>query len=391
VTRIFALVALGLAGCNSAGGAPKDGAGGGEGAGPPAMPVEVVVARSDTVVDAILATGQIEAVQSIELRPDIEGRIDAILVREGSLVSRGQALIKVDDAELKAEVARAEAERDLARQSLTRTRELLSQKASSQSELERAEATSRSTEAQYRLLKVRLDRTTVRAPFSGVAGRRLVSLGDYVTTSDGLMTVQTVSPQRAVFQVPERYADQLEVGQRVTFRVAALPGREFAGRVDFVDPVVQLPGRTITVKAQVPNPRRELQSGMFIEIRLATAVRPNAVVIAEDAVLPLQGANFAWVVIDGKATRRSVELGVRTPGFVEALAGVEAGEQVVVGGQERLAEGAAAAATVVDRTPSSGRESVGGTSAAQADTGRKADTTAAKTAETRKAGGSERP
>ncbi|MGH7579033.1 MAG: efflux RND transporter periplasmic adaptor subunit, partial [Gemmatimonadales bacterium] len=143
MTRIFAIVALGLAGCNSAGGTPEGGNdAGGEGGGPPAMPVEVVVARSDTVVDAIRATGQIEAMQSVELRPDIEGRIDAILVREGSTVSRGQALFKVDDAELKAEVARAEAERDLARQSLTRTRELLAQKASSESELERAEATS---------------------------------------------------------------------------------------------------------------------------------------------------------------------------------------------------------------------------------------------------------
>jgi len=397
VTRIFAVVALGIAGCNSAGGAPKGGdAGGGEGGGPPAMPVEVVVARGDTVVDAILATGQIEAVQSIELRPDIEGRIAEILVREGTRVFRGQALIKVDDAELRAEVARAEAERDLARQSLTRTRELLSQKASSQSELERAEATSRSTEAQYQLLKVRLDRTTVRAPFTGVAGRRMVSLGDYVTTSDDLMTLQTVSPQRAVFQVPERYAEKLKLGQQVTFRVAALPGREFTGRVDFVDPVVQLPGRTITVKAQVPNTRRQLQAGMFIEVRLATDVRPNAVVIAEDAVLPLQGANFVWVVIDGKAIRRQVELGVRTPGFVEARTGVEAGEQVVVGGQERLAEGAPAAPTVVDRTPASGRESVGGTTAGQADTAgktdttsAKADTTAAKAAETREAGAAE--
>ena len=368
MTRIFAVVALGLAACNNADGAPSGAAaGGGEGGGPPAMPVEVVVARADTVVDAILATGQIEAMQSIELRPDIEGRIAEILVREGALVSRGQALFKVDDAELKAEVARAEAERDLARQSLTRTRELLGQKASSQSELERAEAASRSTEAQYQLLKVRLDRTTVRAPFTGVAGQRRVSLGDYVTTSDPLMVIQTVSPQRAVFQVPERYADQLDIGQRVTFRVAALPGREFAGRVDFVDPVVQLPGRTITVKAQVPNPRRELQSGMFIEVRLATDVRPNAVVIAEDAVLPLQGANFVWVVNDGKATRRQIELGVRTPGFVETRSGVEAGEQVVVGGQERLAEGAPAAATVVDRTPASGRESAGDTNASRPD------------------------
>jgi membrane fusion protein (multidrug efflux system) len=121
--------------------------------------------------------------------------------------------------------------------------------------------------------------------------------------------------------------------------------------VDFVDPVVKLPGRTIMVKAVVPNPRRELQSGMFIEARLATDVRPNAVVIPEDAVLPLQGSSFVWVVIDGKATRRQVELGVRTPGFVEVKNGVESTEQVVVGGQERLAEGAPVQAKLVERRP----------------------------------------
>lgn len=343
-----------LLACNraeSAGNPEGEGGAEGQGGGPPAMPVEVAVARADTVIDAILASGQVEAMQSIELRSDIEGRISRILVREGREVSRGTPLFKVDDAELKAEVARAEAERDLARQSLTRTRELLGQKASSQSELERAEATSRSTAAQYDLLKVRLDRTVVRAPFSGVQGERFVSLGDYVTTATPLATLQTVSPQRAAFQVPERYADQLKLGQKVTFRVAALPGREFTGQVDFVDPVVQLPGRTIMVKAQVPNPRRELQSGMFIEARLATAVRPNAVVIPEDAVLPLQGATFVWVAVEGKATRRPVELGVRTPGFVEATSGVEAGEQVVVAGQERLSDGAPVAAKVVERAP----------------------------------------
>jgi membrane fusion protein (multidrug efflux system) len=159
--------------------------------------------------------------------------------------------------------------------------------------------------------------------------------------------------------VPERYADQLKVGQRVTFRVAALPGREFTGKVDFVDPIVQLPGRTITVKAQVPNPKRELQAGMFIEARLATAIRPTAVVIPEDAVLPLQGSNFVWVVANGKATRRQVELGVRTPGFVEIKTGVENAEQVVVGGQERLAEGAPVQAKLVERRPANAQEDVG--------------------------------
>lgn len=327
----------------------------GGGAGPPPMPVEVAVAALDTVVDAINASGQVEAYQSIELRPEIEGRLTGILVREGAGVARGVPLFKVDDAELRAEVARAEAERDLARQALARTRELLSQRASSQADLERAEATARSTQAQLELLTVRLERTTVRAPFAGVVGQRFVSLGDYVTTSDRLAALQTVDPQRASFQIPERYAGELRSGQRVVFRVAALPGREFAGTVDFVDPVVQLPGRTITVKAHVPNPKRELQAGMFIEARLATAIRPDAVVIPEDAILPLQGASFVWVAKDGKATRRQVELGVRSPGFVEARSGVAGGEQVVVAGQERLSEGAPVAPRVVTRDGSAAR------------------------------------
>ena len=349
------------AACNRAESTGKGpgGQGGPGGGGPPAMPVEAATARADTVVDAILATGQIEAMQSIELRPEVEGRLVQILVREGSLVGRGTPLFKIDDAELKAQVAQVTAERDLARQSLNRTRDLLGQKASSQAELERAEATMRSNEAQLELLKVRLDRTLVRAPFGGVMGQRHVSLGDYVTSDTKLAALQTVSPQRASFQVPERYADQLKEGQRVTFRVASLAGREFTGKVDFVDPVVQLPGRTITVKAQVPNPRRELQAGMFIEARLATAIRPGAVVIPEDAILPLQGSNIVWVVANGKATKRQVELGVRTPGFVEIKSGVQKAEQVVVGGQERLAEGAPVQAKLVERRPANAQEEVG--------------------------------
>ena len=278
--------AIALAACKEADSAGAPGGGGGRngaGGGPPAMPVEVAIAKQDTVVDAILATGQIEAVQAIELRPEVEGRITHIYVEEGRIVGRGAPLFKIDDAELRAQIARAEAERDLARQALTRTKQLLEQNASTTQELERADAAARSTQAQLDLLTLRLARSTVRAPFAGVVGRRMVSLGDFVNSSTRLSILQTFDPQRAVFQVPERYADRLGLKQQVGFRVAALPGREFIGVVDFVDPVVQLPARTITVKARVDNPRRELQAGMFIEARLATATRPEAVVIPEDA------------------------------------------------------------------------------------------------------------
>ena len=129
--------------------------------------------------------------------------------------------------------------------------------------------------------------------------------------------------------------------------------------MDFVDPMVQLPGRTITVKARVPNPRRELQSGMFIEARLATAVRPNAVVIPEDAVLPLQGTNFVWVVADGKATSGRWSWACAPRASSRSRAGWRTAEQVVVGGQERLAEGAPVQAKLVDRRPANAQEDVG--------------------------------
>lgn len=339
--RLSALSVLLLA-CGGSGASPPAGGGAAGGRRGPSgpVPVEVVLARTDTVVEAITATGQIEAVQSIELRPEVDGRLVQILVREGAVVARGTPLFKVDDAELKAQVARAQADRDLAQQALTRTRQLLVEKAAAPADVERAEAQMRGTQAGLDLLELRLDRTVVRAPFAGVAGRRLASLGDYVNNSSRLITLQTVNPQRAVFQVPERYAARLLEGQIVVFRVAALGSKDFSGNVDFVDPVVALPGRTITVKALVPNPDRELQAGMFIEARLQTELRADAVVIPEDAVTPMQGAMWVWVVSGNQVERRPVTLGVRMPGIVEVRSGIAAGDQVVVGGGERLVPGA---------------------------------------------------
>ncbi len=299
---IIALTAA-LTACGSA----ESNEGGPGGDGPPPMPVEVAIAQQDTVIDELLATGQIEAVQAIDLKPDIEGRLVSILAREGAIVSRGTPLFKIDDAELRALVAQLEAERDLADQALERTRDLLERNASSQADLEEAEANQRSTQAQLELQQVRLERTVVRAPFAGIVGERYVSIGDYVTTSTALTTLQTIDPQRAVFQVPERHANRLALGQTVRFQVAAVPDHDFVGEVDFVDPRVELPGRMITVKAKIP----------------------------------IQGANYVWVVEDGTASRREVELGVRVPGFVEVRGGgVAADTQVVVGGLERLSEGA---------------------------------------------------
>ena len=259
----------------------------------PAMPVEVAVARTDTVVDAILATGQIEAIQSIELRPDIEGRIAEILVREGAYVGAGHAALQ--GGRRRAQGAGG------AGRGRPRSRPAVARPHQGSAGAEglvpvRAGAGRRHRAEQRgpaRAAQGPAGAHHVRAPFAGVVGPAVREPGRL--RDDRHPPGRRSRPSRRSgpsFQVPERYADQLKVGQQVTFRVAAIPGQEFTGRVDFVDPVVQLPGRTIMVKAVTPNPKRELQSGMFIEARLATAVRPKAVVIPEDAVRRAPGLDL---------------------------------------------------------------------------------------------------
>jgi membrane fusion protein, multidrug efflux system len=305
----------------------------------PPMPVDVDTARNRSVVDAVRATGRIEAVQAVDLRPDEQGRVTALLFREGQFVAKGTPLVKIDDAMFRAQAERAAADRDLARQQVERARRLREQNATSPADLERAAAADRSAAAALAMLQLQIERTTVRAPFAGVVGQRFVSEGDYVTSATRLLTLQTIDPQRAVIEVPERHAVELRPGQSVEFSVAAKPGRIFRAEVDFIDPVVENAKRTILVKARAPNPDRVLKPGMFIEARLATATRANAVVVPEDAVQPLRTANVVWAVANGKASRRVVQLGARSQGVVEVLSGVQAGELVVVGGLERMAEG----------------------------------------------------
>jgi membrane fusion protein (multidrug efflux system) len=340
---VIGVLTLGRGGKAEGSAAGARGPGGAAGAGAPAsmppMPVDVDTARIRPIVDAVRATGRIEAVQAVELRPDEQGRVTALLFREGQYVARGTPLVRIDDAMLRAQAERADADRDLAQQQLLRVRKLREQNAAPPADLERAEAAARSANAALSLLQLQIARSVVRAPFSGAVGQRFVSVGDYVTTSSRLLTLQTVDPQRAVIEVPERHAANLRPGQTVEFTVAAQPQRKFAARVDFIDPIVESTNRTITVKGLAANQDRILRPGMFIEARLATSVRQEAVVIPEDAVQPLRTANIAWVVDNGKASRRVVQLGVRSQGYVEVLSGVRAGELVVVGGLERMNEG----------------------------------------------------
>ena len=327
--------AVGLLGDGAEGAA----AGGADRAQMPPLPVDVATARVGDVVDLVRATGRIEALQAIDLRVDEPGRVVELMFREGQAVAFGTPLVRLDDALLPAQMARAEAEHELTCQQLERVQRLRAQDAAAPADLERAEAAARSAEASLAMLELQIERSTVRAPFTGRVGQRFVSVGDYATTATPLLSLQTTNPQHAVIDVAERYSGVLQIGHEVVFTVAAQPGRTFTARVEFVDPVVHAESRMIVVKARVPNGDEVLKAGMFIEAELAIATRADAVIVPEDAIQPLRTASIVWAVVDGLASRRVVTLGTRSRGDVEIVEGVEAGEQVVVGGLERLAEG----------------------------------------------------
>jgi membrane fusion protein (multidrug efflux system) len=328
---------LGLFGGGSEAAAQQGGEGG-MGQMPP-MPVDVDSARPGDVVDAVRATGRIEAIQSVELRPDEQGRVVELLFQEGQTVEQGAPLVRIDDALLRAQADRARADRDLALQQRDRVRRLRAENAASPADLERGEAAARAAEAALAVIELQVERSVVRAPFSGVVGQRFVNIGDYATTSTRLLALQTMDPQHVIIEVPERYAGQVRRGQLVEFTVASQPGRTYRAHVEFIDPAVQPVSRTILVKARAPNPAHVLRSGMFVEARLATATRRAAVLVPEDAIQPQRSGNIAWAIVDGRADRRTVELGVRSQGVVEIVRGIAAGELVVVGGLERMGQG----------------------------------------------------
>ena len=234
-TGVVILLLIAALTISRSGTAKAGGAGGPGGGGPPAMPpmpVDVDTARYQSVVDGVRATGRIEAIQAVELRPDEQGRVISLHFYEGQFVGRGAPLVRIDDAMPRAQAQRAAAERDLARQQLERVRLLRQQNAASAADLERAEANARSAAAALAVLQLQIERSIVRAPFAGVVGQRFVNVGDYVTTGTRLLTLQTVDPQRAVIEVPERHAVRLRPGQTVAFTVAADPGRTFNAVVD---------------------------------------------------------------------------------------------------------------------------------------------------------------
>ncbi|HSW07688.1 efflux RND transporter periplasmic adaptor subunit [Aquabacterium sp.] len=309
-------------------------------------PVAVEVGRAERVrlEDDALAVGSLRSNQGVMLRPEVSGRILKLGFADGQRVKRGQPLVQLDDALQHAQLLQAQAQASIARTNLQRNRELVAQNFVSQSVVDQAQATLEVAAAQVTLAQAQLQRMKVTAPFDGIVGIRNVNIGDYVKDGADLVQVEDVSSVWVDFRLPERNLAQLKPGQVVSVNLDALPGKAYTARVEAVDSQLDASGRSLLVRAKLANTAGDLRSGMFARARIVFAVREAAIMVPEEALVPLGNQQYLIKVVDGpnnskQSERIEARIGARRAGRVEILEGLQAGDVLVIAGQTRLMRG----------------------------------------------------
>lgn len=316
-----------------------------------AIPVKTAAATQQPIEETISLVSNILADEQVEIRPEMSGLIESVEFSEGQSVAKGQLLVQIDDAKLEAQLAEARANFELAKANQARSEQLIKSKTVSKQEFDQTSAALAAARAALDLVQRQAEDTKVRAPFDGITAARLVSPGQYVETATVLTTLVSLVPVKAQFQVPERFISTLREGQKVELSVVAFPGETFAGEVYFVSPRVDQTTRTVEVRARVPNVDRRLKPGMFAHLELVLSVRPDGIVIPEEALTVANGKPAVFVVADGIANVREVKTGLRLPGKVEITEGLKAGEEVIIAGLQKVRPGGKVA---VGEKPGSG-------------------------------------
>jgi membrane fusion protein, multidrug efflux system len=310
----------------------------------PPVAVVTVTAIEREMVDEVEALGTTRAREAIEITPRIPSVITAVRFREGQAVEAGAVLVELDNAEERAALAEAEANVIDSRAQHRRARELLPSRTVSESQVQQLEATMNADEARLRAAQARLEQTLVRAPFAGRVGLRQVSPGSHVSPGDVITTLDDLSRVRLDFTVPESFLGVLDTGLAIRARSVAFEGRTFEGEVATVDTRVDPVTRAVTVRANLPNDDGLLKPGMFLTVRLA-GQSSTRIVVPEAALVPEGDRQNVYLVRDGRAWRTQVVVGRRVRGEIEILSGVRAGDEVIVEGTQKIANGGRVTAT----------------------------------------------
>lgn len=315
-------------------------AGGAAAAGPPGqVTVEAVRIATAPMPQMITAVGSLRSDESITVRPEVAGRISAIQFSEGQRVTKGATLIKLDPSINEADVQQARANLKLARSKFDRAVDLAKSNFISGQAKDEAENNLRVAEAVLQLAEAKLAKTEVKAPFSGIIGLRVVSIGDYVKEGADVVNLESIDPLKVDFRVPEIYLKQVQVGQSLEVALDALPGRIYEGKVFAINPLFDAAGRSIVLRAIVHNADTALRPGMFARVRLITKDERDVLALPEQALVPQGEDQYVYCVVDGKAMRAKLDVGQRRDGRVEIVNGAAAGDTIVTAGQLKLRDG----------------------------------------------------
>ena len=302
--------------------------------------IRVVTHRVEyqSLVDEIQALGTARANESVEIRPRVASLVTRIAFEEGELIQQGSLLVELENSEIKAGLAQAEASLSESRSLYARSKELASTRAISESNLEQLLAQVKVDEANVEAAKAKLRNTAVRAPFTGRVGLRRVSPGSFVDTSTVITTLDDIETIKLDFSVPETFLTVVSEGMRIEAHNVVYPERVFSGIVASVDTRLDPVSRAVQVRAVMPNPDRALRPGMFMTVDLQRD-RGEVLVAPEQSIVPEGTSQYVFVVTDDVVEKRAVTLGRRIPGYVVIAAGLDEGESVVTEGTSKVRDG----------------------------------------------------
>lgn len=296
------------------------------------------VVQGQPFSDYLSLSGSIEANEVVELHSEVSGIVESLNFQEGSQVSAGQVLLKINDSELRAQLAQARTRSELTSENARRAKLLLEKEAISQEEYEVASADFRTSESQIQLINAQLSKTLVRAPFSGTIGLRNISKGSYITPATVIANLANTSQIKLLFSVPERYAHMVNKGGQVEFSVQG-DEQKFSAAIYAIEPVIEANTRSLVVKAISKGGNNKLIPGTFANIIFPLETIDNGLLVPAEALIPIQNGKKIFLLRDGKAKEVIVETGGRTDADVLITKGLSEGDTILTSGVMSLRDG----------------------------------------------------
>lgn len=305
----------------------------------PPIGVTAIVAESKDFSDALTLSGSIEANEQIEIRSEVSGIVENIAFKEGSNVSKGQLLFKVNDIELRAQLAQATTKQNLASENERRAKLLLQKEAISQEEYDIASADFRTAQSQSQLIRAQIAKTSVKAPFSGKIGLRYISPGTYITPTTLVAKLVSTNPLKITFSIPEKYASEIKLNSEITFTVSSLP-EKYTAKIYALEPGIETDTRTLNIRAAAQNSNGKLLPGTFANVEMPLETIKDAIIIPTEAVVPVQNGKKVFITNNGKAKSVLVETLTRTDKDVVITSGLKVGDTVITSGVMSLKDDA---------------------------------------------------